>query len=719
MSENSVSRFRVRVPRCVSVCVLLLATFAAASAAVPTILTAPTSTRAIAVDSLTRLPEPFPLTSPGQVASTPDRRTRVLLFVMNLDLLAGEGAKALTADAEDSAHRVFQLQVEAINDVPGFESIKAVVVRLHDEMNNNGDVLVRINLHGVSSNRARIAIGHVGGTIADDPGSTPSPAPAVLPSPTPTPGPPSYTGTASYADTVRLLEQATWGPTNSEIARVQGLGFRAFLNEQFNATLSSYPNLTFPPDDQMTGCPTGSPATCSRDNYSMYPLQVRFFRNALQLDAGIGQDQLRQRVAFALHQIIVISGRDINRPSWMTPYLQILDRNAFGNYRQLLQEITLNPAMGEYLDMRRSTAANPNENFPREILQLFSIGVDELNLDGTLRLSAQGERIPTYTQDTVNNFTRVFTGWTFAPIFAAGVSNYRDPMVPRAGNNHDTGSKTLLNGVVLPAGQNATQDLNAALDNIFNHPNVGPFIGQQLIQHLVTSNPSPAYVERVARAFNNDCDALYPDNCQNVRGDMKAVIRAILLDPEARGDVKTDPNYGKLREPVQFINNILRATNATSDGVIGNRSQRGDLPGSLDQPVFQPPTVFSYYSPLYEVPGQPGLLGPVFEILSTSTALRRANTVNTLIYSGIGTNADTPTGTQLNFSSLEALASNPTQLVDAVNALFLHNTMSAEVRSAITTAVNAIPTSDGQFARKRAQVAVYLVTTSPQFQIER
>ncbi|MBA3248644.1 MAG: DUF1800 domain-containing protein, partial [Pyrinomonadaceae bacterium] len=403
----------------------------------------------------------------------------------------------------------------------------------------------------------------------------------------------------------------------------------------------------------------------------------------------------------------------------MTPYLQILDRNAFGNYRQLLQEITLNPAMGEYLDMRRSTAANPNENFAREILQLFSIGVDELNLDGTLRLSAQGERIPTYTQDTVNNFTRVFTGWTFAPIFAAGVSNYRDPMVPRAGNNHDTGSKTLLNGVVLPAGQNATQDLNAALDNIFNHPNVGPFIGQQLIQHLVTSNPSPAYVERVARAFNNDCDALYPDNCQNVRGDMKAVIRAILLDPEARGDVKTDPNYGKLREPVQFINNILRATSATSDGVIGNRSQRGDLPGSLDQPVFQPPTVFSYYSPLYEVPGQPGLLGPVFEILSTSTALRRANTVNTLIYSGIGTNTDTPTGTQLNFSSLEALASNPTQLVDAVNALFLHNTMSAEVRSAITTAVNAIPTSDGQFARKRAQVAVYLVTTSPQFQIER
>ncbi|MGI9105175.1 MAG: DUF1800 domain-containing protein [Pyrinomonadaceae bacterium] len=726
MIENTFRRLRAFLPHVI--CVLLLVAgaprvaFAAATSA-PVILTEATTTRAIAVDALTKLRDPFPLTTPGFTAGG-DRRTRVMFFVLNLDLLAGEGTNSLLADAEDSAGRKYALTVENISSVPGFEGVKQVIVRLSDEMGDVGDLLVRLSLHGMASNRARISVGHAGVGLPDDPGSVPSPAPATPPAPTPTPTPDQYAGAAATAaDTVRFLEQATWGASNAEAARVQAMNFRAYLDEQFNAPLSSYPSLPLMPIDQMAGCPTGSPATCQRDNYSMYPLQVKFFQNALSASAQ--SDQLRQRVAWALHQIFVASGRDLNHAAWMAYYLQLLDRNAFGNFRTLLQDITLNPGMGRYLDTVGNTATNPNENYAREILQLFSIGLDELNLDGTPRLDAQGKRIPTYDQDDVTAFARVFTGLVFAPPppGTQGVINYRDPMVVSLRNgaesNHDRNQKVLLAGVVLPPNQSTLADINAALDNIFNHPNVGPFIGKQLIQHLVTSNPSPGYVERVARAFNNDCDALYPESCRNARGEMKAIIRAILLDPEARGDVKTDPRYGKLREPVQYLNNILRAFNATSDGVIGARARGGDLPGSLDQPVFLPATVFSYYTPLYEIPGT-NLSGPAFEILSTSTALRRTNAANTLVYQGILTNADTPTGTQLNLTALQTLADNPGQLVDVLNFLLMHNTMSASMHTQVLNAVNSMNDPDANVrARKRAQTAVYLIVTSPQYQVQR
>ena len=628
-----------------------------------------------------------------------------------------------------------------------------MTVRLSDDAGAAGDLLVRINLHGVASNRARISVVRAGGGPPDDAGAVPMPAPPTPPQPTPTPAPNQFNGPASYADAVRFLEQATWGPSAAEIARVQQTGVRAYLNEQFAAPMSSYPDYPLMPLDSTSAaaCPTGpNQSACLRDNYSMYPLQVRFFQNALgqNIQPGQASDQLRQRVAWALHQIFVVSGRELTHTAWMGYYLKILDRNAFGNFRTLLQEITLNPSMGEYLNMRDNRASNPNENYAREILQLFSIGLDELNLDGTPKLDAEGKRVPTYDQQDVTNFARVFTGWRESATLPAntpqGAVNYKDPMVLRNNaGNHDVGQKTLLNGFVIqaaPAGVSgqarvdyANNSLNAALDNVFNHPNVGPFVGKQLIQHLVTSNPSPAYVERVARAFNNDCDTFFAQNCQNARGDMKAVVRAVLLDPEARGDAKTDPHYGRLREPVQYINNLLRAFDATayagtgpSDGVIGARSRRGDLPGSLDQPVFLPNTVFSYYTPLYEVPGT-RLFGPAFEILSTSTSLRRANVANTLVYQGIDPNAagtanpDTPAGTRLNLAPLEALANDPAQLVDALNSLLLHNTMSAAVRQQIINVLtNDINDADATVrARKRAQTAVYLVVTSPQYQVQR
>src|SRR6185436_15391486 len=365
---------------------------------------------------------------------------------------------------------------------------------------------------------------------------------------------------------------------------------------------------------------------------------------------------------------------------------------------------------GSYLDMNLSTRTNPNENWAREVLQLFSIGTSVLNLDGSPQLDSQGAPIASYSQTEVNEFTRVFTGWNFVPgTIAPGTSNWRDPMIPRGGTNHDFNSKTLLNGVVTPACSSssgaaniacAQADMTIAMDNLFNHSNVGPFLSKQLIQHLVTSNPSPAYVERVAKVFNNDCSGLYPQGCTNVRGNLKLVVQAILLDPEARGDLKTDPNYGKLREPVQYINGFLRAFNvksfdktSTSDGVVGSRG--GDFAGNLDQSAFQPPTVFSYYQPHYEVPGIK-ILGPAFGILSTTTTLRRANDINTLVYNGITVNPapavspDRPRGTSIDIANLEALAGNPVDVVNALDSLLLHGTMHPQMRSSIITAMSAI-----------------------------
>lgn len=730
--------------------VALLAVFSStavqAASKPPILITeAAPSTRAVAFESVTMKPEPFFPTATVQFST--DNRTRIVLFARDLELYAGEGANAFSADAEDGAGKKYLLRVEYVGRVPGFEGITMMIVRLSDDLGNVGDVLIRLNLHGMASNRVRVAIGSIGGGPAVDPATEySSPAPTTPPPPDPIATPDPFIGPATDADTARFLEQATWGPpSQAEIDRVKAMGFKAYLDEQFalppsNPTKgSNYPDLPFPPDDQATACPAGDAtlqAICNRDNFSFYPIQKTFYSNAFY-----NQDQLRQRVAFALHQILVVSGAgEINRGSWMTMYLQMIDRGAFGNYRTLLGEITLNPAMGEYLDMRLSTRTNPNENWAREVLQLFSIGVTELNLDGSPKLDSQGVPIPAYTQTNVNEFTRLFTGWNFNPIAnppfpSPGTTNWRDPMVPRGGSNHDVGAKVLLNGVNLAACSGTSQqcaqsDLIAGLDNIFNHPNVGPFVGKQMIQHLVTSNPSRAYVERVAKVFNNDCDALYPQGCTGVRGNMKAVVQAVLLDPEARGDVKTDPNYGKLREPAQYVIGILRALNvksfdktSTSDGVLAGRSPV-DFTGSLDQPIFQPATVFSYYQPGYEVPGIK-LIGPAFGILSTATTLRRANNINTLIYTGVTANStptgnpDRPRGTSVDLANLEAVASTPSAMLDQLNALMLHGTMSTQMRTSITTAINAIPTSDANFARKRAQMAAYLVATSSQYDIQR
>lgn len=756
VAVNSTARL---ITRLLQLAIVLLACgglleIKAAASRPPVLLSEATSTRAIALESVTLKPEPFQLTASAPFSA--DMRTRVCIFAMGLDLMAGEGINAFTADAQDGTGKVYSLTVEHSSQVPGFPGITMIIVRLADEMGDVGDVLIRLNLHGMASNRVRVAIGHrpsqCPGTDCptDDVGAVATPAPLTPPAADPVYLPDSFMGPASDGEAVRFLEQASWGPTTAEVNRVKQMGIRAYLDEQFAlpptnpAKGSNYPDLVFPLDDQAQACPATNPndlnynqTVCNRDNFSIYRLQRTFYSNALY-----GQDQLRQRVAFALHQMIVVSGAsEVNRPSWLTIYLQALDKHAFGSYRALLQEITLSPAMGEYLDMRLSRRTDPNENFAREILQLFSVGVNELNIDGTPKLDSQGEPIPTYSQTTVNEFTRVFTGWNLnSTLIAPGTSNWRDPMFPRGGTNHDFGSKTLLSGFVTPACAStsgavntacAQADLTFALDNIFNHPNVGPFIGKQMIQHLVTSNPTPAYVARVARVFNNDCDALYTQGCTNSRGNLKAVVQAVLLDPEARGDIKTDPRFGKLREPAQYITNVLRALNvksfdksSTSDGVLGNRSST-DFAGILDQPIFQPTTVFSYYQPEYEIPGFK-MLGPAFGILSTSTTLRRANNINTLIYSGVSANTtptaaspDRPRGTSVDLANLEALAADPNAMLAQLNALMLHGTMSTQMRDSIVSAISFIQTSETNAARKRAQMAAFLVATSSQYDIQR
>jgi uncharacterized protein (DUF1800 family) len=358
-------------------------------------------------------------------------------------------------------------------------------------------------------------------------------------------------------------------------------------------------------------------------------------------------------------------------------------------------------------------------------LQLFSIGTFVLNQDGSRNLDGNGNPIPTYDQKNVEEFARVFTGWILAPALpgpsgiGGTVPNYRDPMRVRVSGGfedyHDKGPKTLLNGFQLPAGQSQAAELGAAIDNIAFHTNVAPFISKQLIQHLVTSNPSPAYVARIASVFASNA---------NSPTQLYDVVRAILLDTEARGDFidpATEPNYGKLREPVQFITNLLRAFNANSDGVLNSLNVGGSSMGSADmsQDVFNAPSVFSFYPPTARVPGE-NALGPQFAIFSSLTSLRRANFANRVIFSNIpAAPPNRPTGTSIDLSPWDPLANNPEQLIETLNQLLLHGAMSAEMRQSILTAVTSIPATPAPNLRLRVRTAIYLIVASSQYQVQR
>ncbi len=522
------------------------------------------------------------------------------------------------------------------------------------------------------------------------------------------------TKTFHRAEAIRFLEQATWGPSDADVGALLGQGILSWLAAQNAAAPSTYPAALFPlwPGDTPASCDSA----CQRDNYSSYRLQNRFFTNALY-----GPDQLRQRVAWALHKLVVVSEETLPYPFQVAAYLRAIDTNAFGNYRDLLYQETLTPAMGEYLNMDTSTKDDPNENYAREIMQLFSIGTVLLNQDGTTQNDANGPK-PSYDQAVIDEFKRVYTGWYVdqvtcpPPNSGDQCDDWVSPMSFDP-DLHDTDPKTLFSGfpggpVVLPGGQTGDQDLNAAIDAIFAHPNVAPYVARELIHSLVTSNPSPEYVERVAGFFNDDG--------AGVRGRLWPVVKAILLDPEARTE-PTDPVYGHLREPALYANNVLRAFHAMS----ADRSTQSDgniEPFTLDmgQKIWKPPTVFSYFPQAYAAPpASAGVLGPEFGIMNSQTSLKRANFVDQMTFEGgiaVDPDNDVPLGTSLDFSELVLLAGNPGNLVDRLNRLLLHGTMSDELRASIVTAVNAYDVSD---PIDRAYQALYLVAVSSQYQVER
>jgi hypothetical protein len=486
----------------------------------------------------------------------------------------------------------------------------------------------------------------------------------------------------------RFLQQAAFGPTPGDAAHVQQVGFQGWLTEQFAMPqISNYQLLM---------------------SSSQGGLTQHFLTNAVTQP-----DQLRQRVAFALSQIFVIS---IDKAIWndtVIPYQEMLLADAFTNYRKILGDVTLSAAMGQYLDMANNGKANatgtvlPNENYAREVLQLFSIGTWQLNADGTQLLDAANSRIPTYNQKTISEFARVFTGWTYLPATAGAPLNWgayinpAAPLQPYAAQ-HDAGAKTLLNGFADPAGLSIQADLNTALDNIANHANVGPFICKQLIQHLVTSNPSAAYVARVAAVFNN------PAN----RGDVKAVISAILLDTEARqnDDGLTQLSKdGHLQEPALFLPGLVRAFG----GIMNDQNYFSWDMAQMSQDIYDAPSVFNYYSPGYVIPQSGGVLGPEFQIYTPYTSIYRDNLVAALFGSYSNPVMTNGPGTTIDLTPFMALANSPATLVDALDFTLTCGMMPSAMKQILVQAV----TAETGGSLRRIETAAYLILASGYYNV--
>ena len=520
-------------------------------------------------------------------------------------------------------------------------------------------------------------------------------------------------------DGFRFLQQTSFGPEASALDRIKAIGVPAFLEDQFAQPVSGYPDADYnylSLDESDNFCSFSAPResaayACAINQLTLFKVRNQFFANALTKP-----DQLRQRVAWSLSQFFVISGMkdpDMEAAYVQARYHQILFSEAFGNFENLLLKVTLSPQMGHYLDMVNNAKADPeaktepNENFARELMQLFSIGVYELNTDGTPLLDAANQPIPSYGQPEIKSFARVFTGWTYPPYDAPQPRGPDDeryfakPMVP-VPSHHDTGAKILLKGTTLPAGQAVDTDLNAAVHNVFMHPNTGPFFAKHLVRQLVTSNPSPAYIGRVAAAFN--------DNGSGMRGDMKAVLRAVLLDAEARGDVKADANYGMLKEPVLYITSMLRQLGARSDGAGLFEPSR-----AMGQDVFYSPTVFNYYPAEYRIPGT-SLVAPQFGIHNTNTVLHRMNFAYEMSYGGYERDGDVPNaiGTRVDLAPFAAIAADAVRLVALINDRLFGGGMPLGMKAEIISAVNALPADD---LDERARTAVFLAASSFQFQV--
>jgi len=521
----------------------------------------------------------------------------------------------------------------------------------------------------------------------------------------------------TQAQASRLLAQATFGATTADISSVVARGHAGWIEEQFNKPQKLH-------RAYMDGVVAAAPGTS---------FSASHFHESFWQQAATGEDPLRQRVAFALSQIFVVSLQDsnvANYPRGVASYYDTLATHAFGNYRQLLEAVSLHPMMGIYLSSLRNQKESgtrvPDENYAREVMQLFSIGLVELNQDGTPRL-VNGKPVETYTNADIAGLAKVFTGFSWAgpdksdTRFYGGNADPNRDWMPMQGypKFHSVTEKSFL-GVTVPAQSSAdpAASLKIALDRLAAHPNVGPFIGRQLIQRLVTSNPSPAYVARVAAAFNN--------NGSGERGDMKAVIRAILLDPEARNDpADTELQAGRLREPVLRLANWMRSFGAAS-------ASGRFLLGNLDDPLFsigqtpmRSPSVFNFYRPGYVPPNTAiaaaGLVAPEMQITAETSVVGYLNTMRGTVQNGIGSNNDI----KADYAAEIALADNPDALLDRVSLLLMAGRMPTSLRDPIKGAINsvAISATDATAAatarRNRVYLAVFLTMASPEYLVQK
>ncbi|WP_414661302.1 DUF1800 family protein [Horticoccus sp. 23ND18S-11] len=550
---------------------------------------------------------------------------------------------------------------------------------------------------------------------------------------TPPPAPPALADSALTAvDAARFLVQSTFGPTKAEIDALAGKR-RADLNAWITAQLAVAPSLHLAATDEDWRTYT---AVGENPQYSQQNRQAAWWKLALG-----APDQLRQRMAFALSQILVVSdtnGTLFNNSRAMANYYDLLVKGAFGNFRQVLEDVTLSPIMGVYLSSLRNGKATfdgrgtlitaADENYAREVMQLFTVGLVQLQPDGTLKLDPAGVPIPTYDNKTITEMAKVFTGFAFAsanptPNFRAEPTNYLQPMMLYPAF-HDDSLKTIIGGVTLPANQGGAKDLKDALDTLFNHPNTGPFIVRQLIQRLVTANPSPGYIYRVAQVFAN--------NGSGVRGDLGAVARAILMDYEARSsEVAATASFGKLKEPVLRATAILRAFNG---GAHNGRIGFFNPESNLAQAPLRAPTVFNFYEPNFVQPGllaSAGLVAPEYQLVTDTTAISTPNQLWNFIYAtrsgmpGTTTTLNPGEGTLgvLLDTSMLALARTPQALVDYVNLVMAAGALPKAVTDRFVTAIAAMPNSTattyGATDIERVRSAIYLAIAVPQGAIQK
>lgn len=530
------------------------------------------------------------------------------------------------------------------------------------------------------------------------------------------------------ADAVRLLEQASLGPTEALVQEVKAQGIAAWIDNQIGMNVTKYTQYPFwdPPQDP-TQCmddptPPVTPAKfCNTLNWQPWPVVWEFFRQS-----KTAPDQLRLRMAHVWHQIFVLGQGGAPQTYGTAEFQQRLRDHTFGTFEDLLTKYALAPQLGNFQNWVKNipehNGIKPNENFARELMQLFTIGVSQLNDDGTFVLDANGQRVATYGQSDIETLARILTGYTFPPLpgttsdFWGNKINYIGDMVA-FDQFHDQTLKSALGGRILfPPGGGAVSEVGALIRALVNHPNTPPFIAKQLIQKTVTSSPTPGYVARVT--------AVFKDNGHGVRGDLAAVTRAVLLDPEARGARKIDPEYGRLREPALMWTAMIRGLDVTTDGVMPQNQGWQSA-----QVLFNSPTVFNYYPSDYTLAGG-NIPAPEFGIYGTAEFLDRANQINDLLYNvdeswsqdplhGWGPRGYVPNATGTPSPTLDAFlpdAANPDVLVERLNRLLLHGTVSDAAR---TTIVNAVSKLGATESLRRVKMALYLILTSIDYQVQK